>query len=261
MACSLASLIYFLGMQDTALVLLGHGSSKHASSSMSVRLHADVIRRMGVFHSVHCGFLKETPLIEECLDQITAEKVVILPVFLAAGYYTQKVIPEKLQLTKYRGRVTYLKALGLDAYVQEIILEQAQRAMGEWSELDTSLVLLGHGSTKSKHSKDTLLEHIAGLRQRSKFAQITDLWLEEPPFIKDWQVEVTQKQVLFIPYLIADGQHGGWDIPQLIRIERDIYDVYKTHHVEDFQVKLTPALGKSPLMVRLIQKLTLQEAV
>ena len=87
-------------MKDTALVILGHGSSKHANSSIPCRLHADTIRRMDIFHSIHCGFLKETPFIEECLNYVDAEKVIIMPNFLAEGYYTKKIIPEKLGLSE-----------------------------------------------------------------------------------------------------------------------------------------------------------------
>jgi len=86
-------------MKDTALVLLGHGSTVNPSSAVPVSLHADAVRRKDVFHSVHTGFLKETPLIEECLDYVTAAKVIVLPVFLAEGYYTKKVIPQKMSAT------------------------------------------------------------------------------------------------------------------------------------------------------------------
>lgn len=252
----MAKLLYDHGMKDTALVLLGHGSSKHPSSSIPCRLHADAIRRMGIFKSVHCGFLKETPLIEECLDYVDAEDVFILPFFLAEGYYTKKVIPEKLRLSERPASMRYLKPVGIDAMTRDVILDQAARAMvmGEWRQEETSLVLLGHGSTKSATSKDTLLEHIEALKELTNFAQITDLWLEEPPFIKDWRDEVTEKNILCIPYLIADGQHGGWDIPELLGMQRDIYDVYKAHEVESYKMKLTAAIGKSQMMTELIKK-------
>lgn len=241
-------------MKDTALVLLGHGSTVNPSSAVPVSLHADAVRRKDVFHSVHTGFLKETPLIEECLDYVTAAKVIVLPVFLAEGYYTKKVIPQKLNLEEKEQDVSYLKPLGLDDMIQKIIIDLAQRALGEWDEKETSLVLLGHGSTKSKTSKDTLLEHIEKLKAQTGFAQITDLWLEEPPFINEWREVVEQKQVLFIPYLVADGQHGGWDMPEMIGIERDAYDEHKSHSLDGYQLKLTRAMGKSPLMVDLILK-------
>lgn len=243
-------------MKDTALVILGHGSSIHASSSIPCRLHADTIRRKGVFHSVHCGFLKEAPFIEDCLEHVDAEKVIILPNFLAEGYYTKKVIPEKLGLADLGDSVIYLKPLGLDAFIQDVIIDIAERAMKNWKPEETTLMLLGHGSTKSATSKDTLLEHMEALREKTDFAQITDLWLEEPPFIKDWRDSAENKQVLCIPYLIADGQHGGWDIPEMIGLKRDIYDPYKAHVVGDCEVKLTPAIGKSQLMADLILKLT-----
>lgn len=239
----------------TALVLLGHGSSKHPSSSIPCRLHADTIRRKQIFEEVHCGFLKEMPFIEHCLDPIDAEEIIILPNFLAEGYYTKKVIPEKLQIDTLPPSVTYLKPLGLDSDIQEIIINLASRAMRDWQQQDTSLVLLGHGSTKSARSKDTLLEHISELKKKTNFAQITDLWLEEPPLIKDWRDYVQNKQILCIPYLIADGQHGGWDIPELLGMQRDIYDEYKPHPVDNYSIKLTPALGKSLEMVDLILKL------
>ena len=239
-------------MKDTALIILGHGSSVHASSSIPCRLHADNIRRMGIFESVHCGFIKETPLLEECLDHVEAKKIIILQNFLAEGYYTNKVIPQKLNLEDKNFEVEYLKPIGLDDSIQDVITDLADRAMGEWKQEETTLMLLGHGSTKSKTSKDTLLEHIESLREKTNFAQIDDLWLEEPPFIKDWRDVVQYKQVLFIPYLIADGQHGGWDIPEMIGMERDIYASYKAHKVDHYELKLTSALGKSPKMVDLM---------
>jgi len=242
-------------MKDTALVILGHGSSVNPSSSVSTRLHADTIRRKGVYHSVHCGFLKERPFIEECLDHVQAKKVVILQNFLAEGYYTKKVIPQKLDLENKNFEVTYLKPLGLDAFIQDMIIDLAERAMQGWKQEETTLMLLGHGSTKSATSKDTLLEHMAALSERTKFAQIADLWLEEPPFINDWHKFAEKKQVLCIPYLIADGQHGGWDIPEMIGMERDVYDPYKAHYVNGYHVKLTAALGKSLRMVELMERL------
>ena len=246
-------------MKDTALVLLGHGSSVHPSSSIPCRLHADTIRRMDIFHSVHCGFLKETPFIEECLDYVDAEKVIILPNFLAEGYYTDKVIPNKLELEKQGMEVTYLKPLGLQSFIQDVIIDLTERAMGDWKPEETTLMLLGHGSTKSATSKDTLLEHIAALRGKTNFAQISDLWLEEPPFINEWHDVAEKKQVLFIPYLIADGQHGGWDMPEMIGIQRDAYDQYKAHDVRGSSLKLTSALGKSAMMVDLMLKLTVPD--
>ncbi len=246
-------------MKDKALVLLGHGSSKHPGSSVPCRLHADTIRRMGVFGSVHCGFLKESPFIEECLDHVEADEVIILPNFLAEGYYTKKVIPEKLGLDGRELSCRYMKPLGLDSFLQDVIIDLAERALGGWRAEETSLVLMGHGSTKSATSKDTLLEHIDGLRERTDFAQITDLWLEEPPFINEWRECVEQKQVLFIPYLIADGQHGGWDMPEMIGVTRDSYDQYKAHRMGDYSVRLTTALGKSPSMVDLILKLVTED--
>ena len=186
-----------------------------------------------------------------------AEEIIILPNFLAEGYYTKKVIPEKLNLAELPSSVKYLKPLGLHPMIQDIILDTASRAMGDWKQEETSLILLGHGSTKSATSKDTLLDHISHLKEKNQLcSDHRPLARRASIYQGTGEMQPTAKNILFIPYLIADGQHGGWDLPELIGVERDIYDAYKAHPVDDYQIKLTPALGKSAMMVELINLLT-----
>ena len=78
------------------LILLGHGSSKHPDSSRSVREHAEILSQTDCFAEVRCAFLKEEPLIENALDGVGEEQVIIVPDFLAEGYFTRQVVPAKL---------------------------------------------------------------------------------------------------------------------------------------------------------------------
>ena len=78
------------------LLLLGHGSSKHPDSSRSVREHAELLSQADCFTEVRCAFLKEEPFIEHALDGVDDEQVIIVPDFLAEGYFTRQVVPAKL---------------------------------------------------------------------------------------------------------------------------------------------------------------------
>ena len=230
---------------QTALLILGHGSSKHPDSSKSVRRHAEVLCERGDFAEVHCAFLKEEPFIEDALERIGAEKVCIVPDFLAEGYFTRQVIPTKLNLAGRDGSVRYTPPVGGHPLMVEMLQEAAEEVLGDWGMADTSLLVIGHGSTKSSCSRQTLKTHLAELRKDGGWAQTEDLWLEEAPMVSDWADVASQERVVIIPFLLNDGQHGGWDIPEDLGIQKgsDIHGV--THHLKGHELRLTPALGTS----------------
>ncbi|BDS05046.1 hypothetical protein NT6N_00860 [Oceaniferula spumae] len=232
--------------KKTALLILGHGSSKHPESSASVRMHTEVLRERGDFAEVHCAFLKEEPFIADALDKIEAENICIVPDFLAEGYFTRQVIPELLKLDQQPETVRYCPPVGTNDMMQQLIEMAAMADMKDWKPEQTSLLLVGHGSTKNSKSKQTLLDHIEALKQTSPFAQITDVWLEEAPFVQDWQQFVTEKQVLVLPFLLSNGQHGGWDIPAELGIGKGDVVHGVTHTLQGRNVRIAPALGTSP---------------
>ncbi len=231
--------------ESTSLVLLGHGSSKHPGSSRACRQHADAIRKTNRYASVHCGFLKEEPTIEQALEeakQSDAQQIDIAPYFLAEGYFTQTVIPARLSLAQQPAHVRYLPPLGLHPELPQLLLEIATSYLGSWKPAETSLVLIGHGTNKCAASKNSLLHHIQQMRCASRFAQITDLWLEEPPYLENWQACVSQQQVIFLPYLLAEGQHSDWDIPNIITAK----------NAQSHPYKITPPLGASQKLANLL---------
>ncbi len=230
-----------------SLLLLGHGSSKHPDSSTSVRRHAEILQQRGDYHYVRCAFLKEEPRIEDAFAEFEALGVgnlKIVPDFLAEGYFTQQVIPELLGDLP-EGTV-YLPPVGKHPLMQELILHAAERAMreGDWQQDEVSLLLIGHGSKRNKNSKHTLLQHIKKLKQDTSFAQIADLWLEESPFVSSWEDVARTKKVVIVPFLLSNGQHGDWDLNELL--------ANALQH-PTYQVRLTPALGVSEHFVEVIE--------
>ena len=231
------------------LLLLGHGSSTHPNSSASVKMHADALRKRGRFDEVHFAFLKEDPRIEDALGEIDSDQIVVVPDFLAEGYFTQQVIPDLLKLGTLPKplRVRYCDPVGVHSFMQELLHQAALDVMGNWQPEDITLLVVGHGSNKNAQSKQSLLDHLAVLRGLTKFAQIADLWLEEPPLVTDWSMVATQKKIIVVPFLLSDGQHGGGDIPEAFGVGGgkgggdDIYGV--THHLGETQLRVTHSLG------------------
>jgi sirohydrochlorin cobaltochelatase len=86
-----------------ALVLLGHGTDLNKSSGGVIYLNAERIRERGLYDLVEVGFLDQDPQIGEVVENVEAENVVLIPVFIAEGWHTRETIPEDLGLT---GEVT-----------------------------------------------------------------------------------------------------------------------------------------------------------
>jgi sirohydrochlorin cobaltochelatase len=86
-----------------ALVLIGHGTDLNKSSGGVIYLNAERIKERNLYDIVEVGFLDQAPEIGEVVENIEAENVVLIPVFIAEGWHTRETIPEDLGLS---GEVT-----------------------------------------------------------------------------------------------------------------------------------------------------------
>ncbi|MBK1790932.1 CbiX/SirB N-terminal domain-containing protein [Persicirhabdus sediminis] len=245
---------------QASVLILGHGSSKHPDSSLSCRQLAVRLRALGLFAQVELGFLKEQPSVEGALARCTADEIFVVPVFLAEGYFTKRVIPQMLGLeqgTNYlAGKTIHLcQPLGVNPRMQELLVQTASALLQKFdlagnSQLaETAMLLVGHGSTKSKTSTATLKWHRDEIRQLGLFQQVEDVYLEEPVFVKDWRQSITASQLVVVAFLIANGQHGGWDIPEDMGIDISQPVIGRKHQLDDQTVYLASAVGTQPEML------------
>src|SRR5438477_1013547 len=94
------SLIVNGDFTDSALVLVGHGSTLNAESSAPTYQHADELRRRGIFGQVLEAFWKIEPAICAVLRGVFARRVFVVPLFISEGYFTEDVIPRELGLPR-----------------------------------------------------------------------------------------------------------------------------------------------------------------
>jgi sirohydrochlorin cobaltochelatase len=94
-----------------ALVLIGHGTDLNKSSGGVIYLNADRIRGRNFYDIVEVGFLDQAPEIGAVVENVEAENVILIPVFIAEGWHTRETIPEDLGLA---GEVTIRATPGGD---------------------------------------------------------------------------------------------------------------------------------------------------
>lgn len=220
---------------DTALVLLGHGSTVNSASADPVYRHATALRERGIFGQVLEGFWKQEPSLAGVLRGVWTKRAVVVPLFTTEGYFTQTVLPRELgfpmladgggyasrMINKSR-EVFYAQPVGTHPRMAEVLERRAAQIVSERpfpfapKPADTSLVLVGHGTSRDRNSRRTLESHAAVIRARSGFSEVLAMFMEEPPLIAEVYLVAQRRNVVVVPFFVSDGLHAYEDIPVLL---------------------------------------------
>lgn len=210
---------------QSALLIVGHGSTENPDSSNPYFDHADEIRSRGLFAEVHCCFWKEEPSMREALYMTDSEEVYIVPDFISEGYFTQEVIPREFQLdgptTRVAGKTLhYCLPVGIHPSMTGLILRRAREVAPDVDPASTTLIITGHGTGLNQNSTKAIRDQVDLIAQSDAgYAAVTDAYMEEAPFIADWDQLAQTPHVIVVPFFIADGLHSYQDIPVLLGIE------------------------------------------
>ncbi len=209
---------------DSALIIVGHGSTVNPDSSAPTLAHADEIRARGIFGEVACAFWKEEPSLRQVLYTVESGDIYIVPNFISEGYFTQKIIPRELELpgavTWRDGRVVkYCEPVGNHARMTDLLLHRAAEVAPGVPPSATSLLIIGHGTSLNDNSGAAVKNQVRLIQQRGEYAEVFGVFMEEEPLVTDWRKMATQRNVVAVPFFVADGLHSHQDIPVLLGIE------------------------------------------
>jgi len=206
--------------RSRALLLVGHGSHLNGSSSAPVYEHAARLRATGLFDEVLEAFWKEEPSLRDALDLVSSDEVWVLPFFLADGYFTRRVVPRELglddrQCARGGPRIHYCPPIGAHPAMGDLVLRRALAVAHEapFDPRDAALVVIGHGTRRSRTSGDTVHQLVERLRVRGEFGSVTCGFLDEAPAVGEVLEHVREQNVVLVPFFLADGWHVGATIP------------------------------------------------
>jgi len=216
-----------ISASDSALLIVGHGSTVNPDSSAPTLAHAAEIRRRNIFGKVACAFWKEEPSLRDAMflfDPGTIKNVYIIPNFISEGYFTQTVIPRELELN---GRVTkrasgrtwnYGKPVGNHSLMTELLVQRARDIAKGVPENETSLLIVAHGTDLNENSAVAAKREATKIRALGRYANVLNVYMEEFPLVSDWKVLTSTPNVVVVPFFISDGLHSYEDIPVLLGI-------------------------------------------
>jgi sirohydrochlorin cobaltochelatase len=217
-----------------ALLIVAHGSTVNPDSSAPTLAHAAEIGSRKVFAQVECAFWKEEPSLRDALflfDPESIHQVCVVPNFISEGYFTQTVIPRELELNgattiRSTGQIwEYGQPVGNHPAMTELLLKRACEVAPGVDPAETSLLIVAHGTDLNENSAVAAKREAERIRALGKFAEVLNVYMEEPPLVSDWRRLTNTRNVVVVPFFISDGLHSYEDIPRLIGIAvaADVY--------------------------------------
>jgi sirohydrochlorin cobaltochelatase len=261
-----------ISKSDSALLIVGHGSTLNPDSSAPTLAHAAEIRRQRIFRDVGCAFWKEEPSLRDALflfDPDEIRDVYVVPNFISEGYFTQTVIPRELELTgPMTTRATgqawhYCAPVGNNPSVTKLLLRRAKEVAPKIDPAQASLLIVAHGTDLNENSAVAAKREADKIRALGEYAVVLNVYMEEPPLVSDWEKLTTTKNVVVVPFFISDGLHSYQDIPVLLGIvpkqsairgsERrgEIFQ-HNPHEIDGRSLFYAPAIGADARFAQLI---------
>jgi len=250
---------------ESALIIVGHGSTVNPDSSAPTFDHAEAIQRKGTFREVHCAFWKEEPSLRQVLHMVDSEDVYIVPNFISEGYFTRTVIPRELELsgplTLQDGRsLKYCEPVGNHERMCELLLKRAAEVAPGVPTKECSLLIVGHGTNLNDNSAFAAKREVDRIRETGLYGEVFNTYMEEAPLVNEWDSYTTCPNVVVVPFFIADGLHSYQDIPVLLGIEQDTglaasqRDIFRQnpYHLRGRTLYYASAIGTEPLFGELI---------
>lgn len=210
-----------------AVLLIGHGSSTHATAPRVLMAHAGTLATEIDAGHIGVGFLSGTPTPAQALSALAAGTVHVVPFFMEDGYFTRHALPRALQVaTQQRPCPAWdlrlHQPVGTHPRITDLILQRAARACGK-ARLDPSAVtvmLVGHGSARAPGRPLALHDHARRARATGGFAAVHAACLEEPPFAADILTTLPPGPVAILGLFAGEGLHATRDLPALVGAAR-----------------------------------------
>jgi sirohydrochlorin cobaltochelatase len=213
--------------EDSALLIVAHGSTVNPDSSAPTLAHAVEIRRRKIFANVECAFWKEEPSLRDALfffEPESIHEVYVVPNFISEGYFTQTVVPRELELngatTKRPNGQTwkYCEPVGNHPLITELLLKRAREIAPGVDPAECSLLIVAHGTDLNENSAVAAKREAERIRGLGEFSEVLNVYMEESPLVSDWRKLTKTRNVVVVPFFISDGLHSYEDIPRLIGI-------------------------------------------
>lgn len=209
-------------VRSTGVLIVAHGErggrgDNIALRSLAERVAAELVPKAVVVPAV----LKGGPSIAEAVARLRTagcRSLVAYPFFMSTGYFTRVLLPQ--QLAEHCDSLPWrlIEPLGADAGLPDLISRHAAKA----TRGPRDLLLVAHGSTKSRDSASAADRIADALHASEAFHSVQLAFLEEPPYLTD-VIGTSMGRRLVVGLFTGDGLHAREDVPAAIDATKHTY--------------------------------------
>jgi len=219
---------------DSALVLLGHGSTLNVDSARPTYQHADALRDQKIFAQVEEAFWKLEPGVSAVLRGVFAKRVFVVPLFISEGYFTEEVLPRELGFAQRKDgsfettrnengqTIHYCGPIGTHESMTGALIARAKGIVEAhpFPSLpraeNTTLFIAGHGASNNENSRKAIEDQADRIRANGEYAGVHAVFMEEEPRVEACYELAETKNIVMVPFFISDGLHSFEDIPVML---------------------------------------------
>ncbi|HEY5598451.1 MAG TPA: CbiX/SirB N-terminal domain-containing protein [Kiloniellales bacterium] len=211
-------------MTGSALILVGHGSTRGGGANPALQAHAAALRARRIFAEVYAAALYGAPSPREAMAAAAASgarDITIAPLFMCEGQFTRTILPRALGIegsSRPSGPcLRVCEPLGLWPELTALLLRRAGEVAARAGLLPGTckLLLIAHGSTRDPASQAATEEHAARARAARVFQAVRTAYLDQAPYLAE-VLRARTRPAIAVGLFAAGDLHAGTDVPRLI---------------------------------------------
>jgi len=199
--------------RDTLLLVC-----RDAGGPAAVETHRERLQRRTVADSVLVASYGHEPVRElrEQLLRIDADRVFAVPMCMAHSRETTAAIPSALSYLD--GFVAYCEPVGRSPAITRAVLDRSTAHVEPTPE--SSLVLVGLGSSGTPYHRQVVEYHAARIRQESDYGEVVTSYLVQNPAVECVRYNVTNDRAVATPLILESSTATEERIPAKLELER-----------------------------------------
>lgn len=199
-------------MTTESILLVGRTEGTDVFETHATRL------RQRVAASVTVATYEDEPareLRDEFAD-VPAERVYVVPMCAAHSYDTLNAVPAAL--SSIPGTTQYCAPIGESPAVTDALADRARSLISP--ALDTSLILVGFGSSAKPYSRQTVEYHATRLREETGYEAVVTSYLLQNPTVECVRYNVPTDRAVAVPVFVAPNEATEERIPAELELDR-----------------------------------------